>query len=532
MILQGLIDTDFVQKIRTFYFQQYRPNQDLLFFPFYQEFRENYNKLSANDWKLQKELTNEGVNPSELVKVLREDDIQKLQEMSTQPNFDFNQCIEPSLYEKNSIINEANVTLIECCAFLGAIKCFKFLLMNGAKVENAGKYAVAGGNNEIIRLCEQNNSTFRGAFEKAIEYNRKEIFHYLFDSQIEDLNENKGIPQLDDNMQQIQNNLAKISSSLANALPGFDPTMFANLGNQQNLQQHPKVEEETNHESFFGKLFGSHKNELEPPQNEGEKDEAEYESFFNKLFGSNKNDTNEPEKEGDHETFFSKLFGSHQDDKDKPNEDEGDEGELNPGAFFGKLFGDIKSMFELLGDSENGENNNKENEKQNEDNKENVKEETQGENIENEKQNENDNKENVEKQNEKNEDNKENENNDEKDEKPNDNNKEDSLSPIKDNFTLDNMKKLLTLCIFYNNYELLSFLLTKGDFIDDKILNEVANCGDIFLFKCFSEKVPYSKKILTEVIFSGNPEFFSYIMKQDGFSIEKMYKGLFIIYIF
>ena len=40
-------------------------------------------------------------------------------------------------------------------AFFGSIKCFNFLLLNESKLENTFKYAISGGDLEIIHLCEQ-----------------------------------------------------------------------------------------------------------------------------------------------------------------------------------------------------------------------------------------------------------------------------------------------------------------------------------------------------------------------------------------
>ena len=50
---------------------------------------------------------------------------------------------------------------IGASAFLGSIKCFKYLMMNGDEInEDTCRFAVAGGNNEIIHLCEQKGLQF------------------------------------------------------------------------------------------------------------------------------------------------------------------------------------------------------------------------------------------------------------------------------------------------------------------------------------------------------------------------------------
>ena len=124
-------------------------------------------------------------NSKKIFKILRNDNLEKLQEISTQNNFNFNQKIEPSLYERYSFINNYNVSLIDYCAFFGSINCFKYLLLNGASVQNTLKYAIAGGNLEIIHLCEQNNTLFEDALETAIQFHQNDIFYYYYDKKIE-----------------------------------------------------------------------------------------------------------------------------------------------------------------------------------------------------------------------------------------------------------------------------------------------------------------------------------------------------------
>ena len=51
------------------------------------------------------------------------------------------------------------------------------------------KFAVAGGNIEIIKLCEQNHSSFEGACEAAIQFHRNDIFRYIYENEIEQFDE-------------------------------------------------------------------------------------------------------------------------------------------------------------------------------------------------------------------------------------------------------------------------------------------------------------------------------------------------------
>ena len=75
-------------------------------------------------------MVREGVNPSDIANVIRSDDVGKLQEMSSQNDFDFIQSIEPSFYERFLFVNQKIVSLIDYAAFFGSIKCFKFRIFN------------------------------------------------------------------------------------------------------------------------------------------------------------------------------------------------------------------------------------------------------------------------------------------------------------------------------------------------------------------------------------------------------------------
>ena len=111
MIEQNLIDSSITKNIlRTNYFAHYKTIKEVKDYGyrghFYDKFLENIKELSKNNWELHKRLVREGINPSDIAKAIRSDDVEKLQEISFRNNFDFNQTIEPSLYEKYSFINE------------------------------------------------------------------------------------------------------------------------------------------------------------------------------------------------------------------------------------------------------------------------------------------------------------------------------------------------------------------------------------------------------------------------------------------
>ncbi len=76
--------------------------------------------------------------------------------------------------------NERTAYPLEVSALFGSIKCFKYLMMNGAEInENLCKYAIAGGNMEIIHLIEQKGMKFENCLERAVEYHHFELFEWL-----------------------------------------------------------------------------------------------------------------------------------------------------------------------------------------------------------------------------------------------------------------------------------------------------------------------------------------------------------------
>ena len=63
------------------------------------------------------------------------------------------------------------MTYIKYAALKGSVKCFKYLLINNAKIDkdDIALFAVSGGNNEIIRLCEQKKCSFDGTVKLSIK---------------------------------------------------------------------------------------------------------------------------------------------------------------------------------------------------------------------------------------------------------------------------------------------------------------------------------------------------------------------------
>lgn len=129
----------------------------------------------------------------EVTKIIEKDNIEYLRDKSSF-DFDFNNIPHiTNEWEPDLLLLEPH-SYIEHAAFFGSTKCFKFLLLNNCNItDNLIKYAVAGGNTEIIRLV-QTNKEFQGkfadTFEISICYHRYEVSIWLFDTFPESYNYN------------------------------------------------------------------------------------------------------------------------------------------------------------------------------------------------------------------------------------------------------------------------------------------------------------------------------------------------------
>ncbi|KAH0787371.1 cask-interacting protein (caskin) 1,2 [Histomonas meleagridis] len=214
----------------TFYVRKHHPFSSGLSRAFTNEKRINIfdqpeeEDLERDDFKLHKQLAHEGFNPLEIAKVIRNDDIDELQEIASHPNFNSNAKISKSQYERYTELCNKDVTLIQYAAFYGSIKCFKFLMLNYAKLKGVFEYAIAGGNIEIFHHCiEFYPENLERAYEIAIKYHRNDIFVYLCEN--ENANqENDGTFNVNGTSFGLpQNAILKKKSENAKKFVDFDP---------------------------------------------------------------------------------------------------------------------------------------------------------------------------------------------------------------------------------------------------------------------------------------------------------------------
>ena len=79
-----------------------------------------------------------------LKKTIKYDDLDTFIKLSSEPKFDHH-----------------NYSYMQIMAYFGSIKCFKFLILNEATInEDLGMYVVCSGNGEMFHFSENNNILF------------------------------------------------------------------------------------------------------------------------------------------------------------------------------------------------------------------------------------------------------------------------------------------------------------------------------------------------------------------------------------
>lgn len=197
----------------------------------FNSFELNLPNISKNNWELHKNLSFSGRNEHPIAIAIRKDDVDSLQKFISDPSFKPNSMIKPSIYERFSLMNvfkkerkddpENGIKFIDFAAFFGALKCFKYLLLNGFEFsEMSFNYAICGGISEIIHICEEKKCQSKGSVFYAIQFHRHDILNWLIDTKGENINEEP---------QKIARCIVKNFNidALVNLIQrGFDPSLF------------------------------------------------------------------------------------------------------------------------------------------------------------------------------------------------------------------------------------------------------------------------------------------------------------------
>ena len=123
---------------------------------------------------------------SQLLAAIRNDDVDTIKTLiSSTGTFNFNQQIKSKTGEFHTYVDQG-CTLLEYAAFYGALNVFKYLRSNKAEfTENIQFYAVAGGDFDIVKICEE-ECLFDDTPILAAKFHRWEIFEWLIDKQYEE----------------------------------------------------------------------------------------------------------------------------------------------------------------------------------------------------------------------------------------------------------------------------------------------------------------------------------------------------------
>ena len=142
-------------------------------------------KKMPDDLKIKTRNTLHSASP--IVQAMIDDKIDLLQDLISKNNIDINQKSQCSLFEMHFMLYEA--TPLEYSAFLGAINCFKFLLMKTKNINYSRllEFAIAGGNIDIIHITEdeshdQSIKSNQKLLYLAILYMQNDLIDYILHS--------------------------------------------------------------------------------------------------------------------------------------------------------------------------------------------------------------------------------------------------------------------------------------------------------------------------------------------------------------
>ena len=147
-----------------------------------------------NDWLGIKQFVDNFEYRESLSYAIINDNEDTLSNVCSSSQFNINQQMERTGFEIKYLTTMP--TPICGAAFYSSIKCFKFLILNKAKItplmsiktndddwydfgNNIARCAVAGGNLEIIRILNQMNVSFTDCIRDAALYHRNEVFQWI-----------------------------------------------------------------------------------------------------------------------------------------------------------------------------------------------------------------------------------------------------------------------------------------------------------------------------------------------------------------
>ncbi|OHT14720.1 hypothetical protein TRFO_02969 [Tritrichomonas foetus] len=142
-----------------------------------------YDYFDKNDLQKHKELIKKGENPDNLIQAIKNDNVELLQQYIASRKLDINTFIKASIYDRSIVSGYSINSLRGYAAFYGAIKCFKFLLVNQISDDFLSPMlAVHGGNLEIIHICVQRGVPMGNSLKEAIKTHNNDIICWSYEN--------------------------------------------------------------------------------------------------------------------------------------------------------------------------------------------------------------------------------------------------------------------------------------------------------------------------------------------------------------
>ena len=153
-------------------------------------------ELQENGWEELKRLRQMG---SDYSNAILHDDVEALHAALVKNSGSVGGGVFPSIYERFGHVSKLAVSLVQLAGLFGAVKCFKFLDVQGAPVEientvqqvqafgrfHVGSrrptldFMVFGGSTEIVRCYEQKGCQFVGTLRAAIEAHQMHLYQWI-----------------------------------------------------------------------------------------------------------------------------------------------------------------------------------------------------------------------------------------------------------------------------------------------------------------------------------------------------------------
>lgn len=160
-------------------------------------FVKHFDFYKKENWKYHTKMRlNVYANNSVMI-AIKNNDLEKLQEMASKPKFNPNLRIGYNTFEFCPILRY-NPTISQFAAFCGSKECFKHLLLIQADAnltdESPEKhplthFAAASGDVETVQLCEDLQISFIGTTQVACEFHHQTMFQWLYATKSDVLNE-------------------------------------------------------------------------------------------------------------------------------------------------------------------------------------------------------------------------------------------------------------------------------------------------------------------------------------------------------